>query len=89
MLWQRIQTRLHLVSNAPVCSQAPGTLQGMLQADYHACLVIAGCHSLVMANKELVGDPLETACINSIGWRFSSDDQLARPLQVYRNCHGE
>ena len=54
----------------------------MLTADYSACLVIAGCQSLVLVNKELVGDPLETACIHAIGWRYSSDDNLAKPLQV-------
>ena len=58
----------------------------MLSAEYAACLVIAGCHSLVLVQKELVGDPLETASIGSIGWRFSSDDQLARPLQVWFCC---
>lgn len=54
----------------------------MLSTEYRACLVIGGCHSLVMANKELVGDPLETASIHAIGWRFASNEQIARPLQV-------
>lgn len=54
-----------------------------MSAGYHACLVVGGCHSLVLVQKEMVGDPLETASINSIGWRYSNDEGIARPLQVH------
>jgi hypothetical protein len=54
----------------------------MMSAGYHACLVVGGCHSLVLVQKEMVGDPLETASINSIGWRYSNDEGIGRPLQV-------
>ena len=43
----------------PWCEPLPATLQVQR--------VLAGCHSLVYVDGELVGDPLELAGFNAIG----------------------
>eukprot|EP00124_Ichthyophonus_hoferi_P005598 Ihof_evm1s855 gene=Ihof_evmTU1s855 len=58
------------------------TLDSMLSSPYEACLVIGGCHSLVTAAGQTVGDPLESAALLSIGWRYNSQEGLAMPLQT-------
>ncbi|CEF67827.1 Cation-transporting P-type ATPase family and Cation-transporting P-type ATPase, subfamily V and P-type ATPase, A domain and HAD-like domain and P-type ATPase, cytoplasmic domain N-containing protein [Strongyloides ratti] len=39
--------------------------------------VLASCHSLVMFNKELVGDPLEKATLNWIKWDIVKNDLVS------------
>jgi cation-transporting ATPase 13A1 len=39
--------------------------------------VLASCHSLSLLDNELVGDPLEKAAIQSIGWKLSRNDTVS------------
>lgn len=44
-------------------------------------LVIGGCHSLLMIDGKVIGDPLETAALKSINWKIddSGDHVVALP----------
>eukprot|EP01134_Creolimax_fragrantissima_P000954 CFRG0954T1 len=63
-------------------------LSPMVDASYHACLVTGGCHSLVVAGGQILGDPMETAVLESLGWRYSSDENVARPFQGTKDKNG-
>eukprot|EP00054_Salpingoeca_dolichothecata_P000146 m.16120 g.16120 ORF g.16120 m.16120 type:complete len:1361 (+) comp10277_c0_seq1:123-4205(+) len=60
-------------STAPVkpvpCSQAPPQM----------CYVMAGCHSLVNIDGATVGDPLESAALKAIRWRFDATTNTSYP----------
>ena len=45
--------------------------------------MIGGCHSLVTTNGQIAGDPMETAALQSIGWAYVSQENAARPFQVW------
>jgi len=51
----------------------------MAQASLSACLVVAGCHSLVKIDNETVGDPLETAALRAVRWEFDASTATSRP----------
>ena len=58
---------------------APPT-QPVVDASADAALVLAGCHSLVsVAGTALIGDPIETAALAGIGWRYVHASQTATP----------
>jgi len=40
-------------------------------------VVIAGCHSLISVDGETIGDPIETAALRGIGWRWEDKHQIA------------
>lgn len=44
-----------------------------------ACIVMAGCHSLVQYDDEVVGDPLETAALRAIRWQFDHATGTSMP----------
>jgi hypothetical protein len=44
--------------------------------------VMATCQSLVQVGEELIGDPLETASIESVGWTYSSDVALSPDRKI-------
>ncbi|KNC81881.1 hypothetical protein SARC_05827 [Sphaeroforma arctica JP610] len=65
-----------------------GGLHPMTDASYETCLVSGGCHSLVVAAGQILGDPMETAVLDSLGWRYSSDENVARPFQGIKDKKG-
>jgi len=40
-------------------------------------MVLAGCHSLVCIENEIVGDPLEAAALSSIRWRINEEGVIS------------
>jgi hypothetical protein len=44
--------------------------------------VMAACQSLVQVDDELIGDPLETASIEAVGWTYSGDVALSPDRKV-------
>lgn len=51
-------------------------LQTSLEDSFDAAAVLAGCNSLVMVDRELVGDPLEVAALNFAKWTHSGQDTV-------------
>ena len=51
------------------------------EAQAELAVVLAGCHSLVQVEgvPELLGDPIETAALGGIAWRYDHATQTARP----------
>eukprot|EP01132_Coremiostelium_polycephalum_P002271 gene2271-2796_t len=47
--------------------------------------ILAGCHSLVVLDQKLVGDPMETAAFKSIPWNCKGD----RSSHQKKSCHLE
>ncbi len=45
------------------------TLENVIQQDRHAHLVLAGCHTLAMAEDQLVGDPIEKQAFEGIKYK--------------------
>ena len=58
----------------PFCVTAP-----IHKAPLSACIVMAGCHSLVQYDNEIVGDPLETAALRAIRWEFDHNSSTSTP----------
>ncbi|CAK9047768.1 Endoplasmic reticulum transmembrane helix translocase (Complexed with DOR1 protein 1) (Endoplasmic reticulum P5A-ATPase) (Sensitivity to the P.farinosa killer toxin protein 1) [Durusdinium trenchii] len=48
-------------------------------AETAAALVLAACHSLVLIDGKLTGDPIEVAALQGIGWSFDSQAETASP----------
>lgn len=46
------------------------SLVPVADASMNAALVLAGCHSLVYVDNELIGDPLELAALESVKWSY-------------------
>ncbi|CAK9048444.1 unnamed protein product [Durusdinium trenchii] len=44
-----------------------------------ACVVIAGCHSLIEVENKLLGDPIEVAALRSISWSYQPSSSTASP----------
>lgn len=54
-------------------------LTPMTQVQNEAGLVLAGCHSLVLVDDEVTGDPLEAAALSAMRWRVTSTGDLMKP----------
>uniref|UniRef100_A0A7S3V8N7 Cation-transporting ATPase n=2 Tax=Chaetoceros debilis TaxID=122233 RepID=A0A7S3V8N7_9STRA len=55
-------------------------LTPMTKINDEAALVLAGCHSLVMIEGEVTGDPLESAALTSMRWGIDKESGHAKPL---------
>ncbi|EPS70324.1 hypothetical protein M569_04436, partial [Genlisea aurea] len=55
--------------------------------------ILASCHALVFVDNKLVGDPLEKAALNGIGWTYRSDEKAmpkkgsANSVQIIQRHH--
>uniref|UniRef100_A0A915EKP0 Cation-transporting ATPase 13A1 n=1 Tax=Ditylenchus dipsaci TaxID=166011 RepID=A0A915EKP0_9BILA len=64
-------------------------------ADPNAVKVLAACQSLVRFDEELVGDPLEKACLKWIDWNVTKQDAVMpkkgskgiQPLKIFHRYH--
>lgn len=54
-------------------------LTPMTHVNDEAGLVLAGCHSLVIVDGDLVGDPLEEASLSAMRWRVASPSGKVKP----------
>lgn len=54
-------------------------LTPMTQVQNEAGLVLAGCHSLVIVDDEVTGDPLEAAALSAMRWRVTFPDGKITP----------
>jgi len=50
--------------------------------------VLAACHSLVQVGGRVLGDPVETAGLSALGWRYDPEKQLATPGEQAAVCKG-
>eukprot|EP00435_Cladocopium_sp_Y103_P054257 s825_g17.t1 len=48
-------------------------------ANTMACVVLAGCHSLIEVESKLLGDPIEVAALRSIAWSYQPSSSTASP----------
>ena len=55
-------------------------LSPMTKVVNEAALVLTGCHSLVLIDGEVTGDPLESAALSSMRWGISQNTGHAIPL---------
>ncbi len=48
-----------------------------------ACLVLAGCHSLVLIDEKVTGDPVESAALRAISWELADGKSgTVRPREL-------
>lgn len=59
--------------------EAKSILTPMTKINDEAALVLAGCHSLVLIEGEVTGDPLEKASLKSMRWAIDKDTGHAVP----------
>ncbi len=62
-----------------IVKEGSSKLTPMTQVDDEAALVLAGCHSLVLIDGEITGDPLESAALKAMRWNINQDDGHAVP----------
>ncbi|KDO32388.1 hypothetical protein SPRG_02865 [Saprolegnia parasitica CBS 223.65] len=53
--------------------------QPMLQSHLNACLVLAGCHSLVEIDGKMIGDPVEEASLRAIDFTYDVKSKTCAP----------
>lgn len=63
-------------------------LTPMTKVTNEAGLVIAGCHSLVLIEGEVTGDPLESAALKAMRWGIDKDTGRASPLVATEKKNG-
>ncbi|OQS01155.1 P-type ATPase (P-ATPase) Superfamily [Achlya hypogyna] len=51
----------------------------MLQSHLNACLVLAGCHSLVEIDGKMIGDPVEEASLRAIDFTYDPKAKTCAP----------
>jgi len=61
-------------------SESSVELTPMTKVANHAALVLAGCHSLVLIDGEITGDPLENASLTAMRWGLDATTGHAIPL---------
>lgn len=64
------------------------SLTPMTQVDDEAALVLAGCHSLVLIDGQVTGDPLESAALKSMRWRINESNGHATPAPATEKKEG-
>uniref|UniRef100_A0A915Q1N7 Cation-transporting ATPase n=1 Tax=Setaria digitata TaxID=48799 RepID=A0A915Q1N7_9BILA len=63
------------------------------EAPSESVQVLATCHSLVRFDEDLVGDPLEKACLNWAEWTLTKNDTVIpkkskmQPLKIFHRYH--
>ena len=63
-------------------------LTPMTKVANEAGLVLAGCHSLVLIEGEVTGDPLESAALKAMRWQIDKDTGRATPLLATEKKQG-
>lgn len=63
-------------------------LTPMTKINDEASLVLAGCHSLVLIEGEVTGDPLESAALKSMRWEINSTTGNAVPKEATEKKEG-
>ncbi|GIX64988.1 ion-translocating ATPase [Babesia caballi] len=58
------------------------------KAPIAAALVVGGCHSLSRVAGNVVGDPMEKAAFDYVGWSLSADNKVIEPQQPWFFAHG-
>ncbi|KAF0694448.1 Aste57867_14681 [Aphanomyces stellatus] len=53
--------------------------KNMLQSHLNACLVLAGCHSLVEIDGKMIGDPVEEASLKAIDFTYDPKSKQCTP----------
>ena len=73
-----VRNKIKQLSLPPCCSgetrEGEGDKYGLVPAresQFETQCVLATCHSLVLLEGELVGDPLEKVAVNAIDWNLS------------------
>ena len=56
-----------------------GEMQPMKESSIAAARVIGGCHSLLEVDGKIMGDPIETAAIHSVVWKYDHSRQVSSP----------
>mmetsp|Transcript_8122 Transcript_8122/g.27262 ORF Transcript_8122/g.27262 Transcript_8122/m.27262 type:complete len:1434 (-) Transcript_8122:544-4845(-) len=51
------------------------------RTEREAAVVLAGCHALVQVGDKVMGDPVEMAAINAIGWQYDPRTQTSVPTE--------
>ena len=61
-------------------TNTPPTIEKVNAASDDVGMVIAACHSLVFVEGPgMVGDPIELAGLDGVGWDYNADKQIAKP----------
>ncbi|PAV82047.1 hypothetical protein WR25_11092 [Diploscapter pachys] len=62
-----------------------GMINSAAEASPEAIQVLASCHSLVRFEEDLVGDPLEKACLSWCDWTLTKADAVMPPKHLKTN----
>uniref|UniRef100_A0A7S1BRA1 P-type ATPase A domain-containing protein n=1 Tax=Corethron hystrix TaxID=216773 RepID=A0A7S1BRA1_9STRA len=60
----------------------------MTKLPYPAHLVLASCHSLVLIDSNVTGDPMELAALKASRWTVTDDSGSAGPMPATKNQDG-
>ena len=68
---------LHLLGVAACDPAAPAALAGPAALPPDTVLALAGCHSLVLVAGKPLGDPVESAALEALGWGLGPDGRVS------------
>ncbi|KAI8126736.1 Manganese-transporting ATPase 13A1 [Lucilia cuprina] len=80
-------------SGGTICNTADGAIIPMEKAEDSTIQVLATCHSLVMLEDGLVGDPLEKATLTAVDWNLTKQESVIpkrgklKPLRIYQRFY--
>lgn len=77
-----------VVEGVALNNQKEGMIRNAEDLPHESLQVLASCHSLVRFEEDLVGDPLEKACLSWCGWNLTKGDAVMPPKTAAKGISG-
>uniref|UniRef100_A0A915AUB1 Cation-transporting ATPase n=2 Tax=Parascaris univalens TaxID=6257 RepID=A0A915AUB1_PARUN len=81
------------LANSKEVEEESAVIRSPAEVPPESVQVLVACHSLVRFDEELVGDPLEKACLNWADWNLTKNDTVIPkkskmlPLKIFHRYH--